>query len=179
MKISIITCTYNRKDKVIKNILSVLNQQHNNVEHFIIDDGSKDNTVEEIKKLNISYLKIINLEKNLGQPGALFYSDVFKLISGDIFFLLDSDDYLLPGALKTIEKDYNDYFEKNKNLVSINYSYEDNNSLINGYPIFKSKDIFQDNYPRNITNKGFKDYLSVRNKEYLKEMGKYFINPEE
>ena len=44
MKFSIITCTFNRLDKLIQNIASVKHQQYNHYEHFIIDDGSKDNT---------------------------------------------------------------------------------------------------------------------------------------
>ena len=48
MKISIITCTFNRKEKVIRNIKSVLDQNFKNIEQFIIDDGSTDNTIQEI-----------------------------------------------------------------------------------------------------------------------------------
>ena len=39
MKFSIITCTYNRLEKLKININSVINQKYQNYEHFIIDDG--------------------------------------------------------------------------------------------------------------------------------------------
>ena len=52
MKISIITCTFNRKEKLIRNIRSVLDQEFDELEQFIIDDGSTDDTLLEIKKHN-------------------------------------------------------------------------------------------------------------------------------
>ena len=44
MKISIITCTYNRQTKLIRNIKSVLDQNFNDLEHIIIDGASTDGT---------------------------------------------------------------------------------------------------------------------------------------
>lgn len=177
MKISIITCTFNRKEKLLRNIKSVRDQNFFDLEHFIIDDGSTDETLTELEKLEIKYLKIIPLKNNLGQPAALFESNVFNLITGDIYFLLDSDDFLIPGALKTIIDDSNHYFKKNKKLISINYSYEEENKNVSGYSIFNSKEIFNDHYARNLTNKGFKDYLSIKNKNYLMQQSKYFKKP--
>ena len=177
MKISIITCTFNRKEKVIRNIKSVLDQNFKNIEQFIIDDGSTDNTIQEIDKLKLNHIKLISLKTNLGQPAALFESNVFNLINGDIHFLLDSDDYLLPGAIDKIMMDAKKFFNVDKKLISINYSYEDENKDIKGYSKFDTKDIFKDHYARNLTNKGFKDYLSVRNKIYLGEQLKYFKKP--
>ena len=177
MKISIITCTFNRKEKLLRNINSVKDQNFSDLEHYIIDDGSTDETLKELEKLKIKYLNIIPLKKNLGQPAALFESDVFNSITGDIYFLLDSDDFLIPGALKKIVDDSNYYFKSNNRLISINYSYEDENTNISGYSTFNSKDIFKDHYARNLTNKGFKDYLSIKNKRYLLEQSKYFKKP--
>lgn len=179
MKISIITCTFNRKEKLLRNINSVKDQNFSDLEHYIIDDGSTDETLKELEKLKIKYLNIIPLKKNLGQPAALFESDVFNSITGDIYFLLDSDDFLIPGALKKIVDDSNYYFKSNNRLISINYSYEDENMNISGYSTFNSKDIFKDHYARNLTNKGFKDYLSIKNKRYLLEQSKYFKKPED
>lgn len=48
--ISIITVTYNASELLEKTILSVLEQSYNNVEYIIIDGGSKDATVECIRK---------------------------------------------------------------------------------------------------------------------------------
>ena len=93
--------------------------------------------------------------------------------------MLDSDDFLVPGALKKIVDDSNYYFKKNKKLISINYSYEIENKDISGYCTFNSNDIFKDHHARNLTNKGFKDYLSIKKKSYLQEQSKYFKKPED
>ena len=117
---------------------------------------------KKLIKLKLNHIKLISLKTNLGQPAALFESNVFNLINGDIHFLLDSDDYLLPGAIDKIMMDAKKFFNEDKKLISINYSYEDENKDIKGYSKFDTKDIFKDHYARNLTNKGFKDYLSVR-----------------
>ena len=117
MKISIITCTYNRHHLLKKNINSVLRQKFKKFEHFVIDDGSIDNTEKIIK--NFPHIKYIKLKKNYGQPGAMYYSKVLKKISGDYVILLDSDDYFLKNAKKTILKFIND--KKNKNVWSFSF----------------------------------------------------------
>lgn len=175
MKISIITCTFNRKKKLFKNIKSVFKQNYNNYEHFIIDDGSTDDTEKLIKKINsnkIIYIKILN---NSGQPAALFKSQVFKKISGDIVILLDSDDYLLPQAFNQIIKDFKIFSQKN--IISINYGWEKIGLKKIKYIKKASSSIFRDDHPRNIKNDGFRDYLSVRRKSYYKTIDRYFRDP--
>ena len=110
MKLSFITCTYNRSQFLSKNIESILKQNFKNFEHFIVDDGSTDNTEAVIKKYN--HIKYLKLDRNYGQPGAMFYSKVLKKIKGDYIMLLDSDDYLMPNANKIIET----YIAKNNQV---------------------------------------------------------------
>ena len=49
-KFSVVTPTYNQGAYIEKTIDSVLSQGYPNLEFIIIDGGSKDNTVEVIKK---------------------------------------------------------------------------------------------------------------------------------
>ena len=49
MKVSIITATYNSAKTIVDTILSVNKQDYDDIEHIIIDGGSKDNTLELIK----------------------------------------------------------------------------------------------------------------------------------
>ncbi|SIS84428.1 glycosyltransferase family 2 protein [Belliella pelovolcani] len=50
MVISIITVVFNGKECLEKTILSVLNQSYSNIEFIIIDGGSRDGTIDIIKK---------------------------------------------------------------------------------------------------------------------------------
>lgn len=49
-KISIVTISYNAKADIEKTILSVINQSYPEIEYIIIDGGSKDGTIDLIKK---------------------------------------------------------------------------------------------------------------------------------
>ena len=49
MKISIITVTYNRAATLPRTIASVLGQTHEDIDYWIIDGQSQDETVEVIK----------------------------------------------------------------------------------------------------------------------------------
>ena len=49
-KISIITITYNSERTLEQTIKSVIEQNYNNLEYIIIDGGSKDKTLDIIKK---------------------------------------------------------------------------------------------------------------------------------
>src|SRR3989344_5185954 len=51
--VSVIIPTYNRKDKVLEAIKSVLNQKVENVEIIVVDDGSTDGTIEFLQSLNL------------------------------------------------------------------------------------------------------------------------------
>ena len=173
MKISIITCTYNRLDKLKRNIQSVISQNYDNYEHFIIDDGSTDGTEDYIKKLQDKKIVYYRSEKNLGQPNAMFKSNVLNNINGEIIFLLDSDDFLLDNAVNTIIEDFKRF---DKNIQTIAYSHQNDGKSIE-YKKVKSSDILKDNYPLNSNNNGFKDYLFVQSSDYIKNFNFYFKNP--
>ena len=66
MNISVCLATYNGEKYIETQINSILPQLSGNDELIIIDDGSKDKTVDIIKSLNSRYIKIFINEKNLG-----------------------------------------------------------------------------------------------------------------
>ena len=49
-KISIITVTFNADKVLEKTIQSVISQTYRNMEHVIVDGGSKDHTLDIVKK---------------------------------------------------------------------------------------------------------------------------------
>ena len=50
--------SYNSENTIMNSINSVLNQTYKNIELIIVDDGSTDNTVKVIKKINDKRLHV-------------------------------------------------------------------------------------------------------------------------
>jgi len=98
-RISIITPSFNQGDFLEETILSVLEQGYPNLEFMIIDGGSADQSVEIIKKYE-PYLAYWISEKDQGQTHAI--NKGFKRASGELINWLNSDDMIVPGALKKL-----------------------------------------------------------------------------
>ncbi len=180
MKFSIITCTYNRLEKLKLNIKSIANQNYKNYEHFIIDDGSEDDTEKYIKSLNNKNIFYIKLNKNTGQPTAMYNSKVFDKVTGDLIFILDSDDYLFSNALTQIINDFKKYSTFKPWTIAYafsNYNESETNKIKIFYKKEKSKNVLQDNHPLNKTGKGFVDHLFVQTNEYYKNFNIFFNSP--
>ncbi|MBQ6218262.1 MAG: glycosyltransferase [Methanosphaera sp.] len=64
--VSVIMPVYNRSDLVSNAIKSVLNQSYDNFELIIIDDGSTDDTINQINKFKDKRIKLLKNEENRG-----------------------------------------------------------------------------------------------------------------
>jgi glycosyltransferase involved in cell wall biosynthesis len=95
-KISIVTPSYNQGKFLRETIESVLNQDYPNLEYFIIDGGSTDNSIEIIHEYKDRVDWWVS-EKDNGQSGAI--NRGFMKSTGDLFNWINSDDILFPGAL--------------------------------------------------------------------------------
>jgi glycosyltransferase involved in cell wall biosynthesis len=103
-KISIITPSFNQGEFIEETILSVLNQNYDNIEYIIIDGGSSDNTINIIKKYEHK-IKYWISENDDGQTDAI--NKGFERSSGDILCWLNSDDVYLPGTIQNIVNYFN------------------------------------------------------------------------
>ncbi len=104
-KISIITPSYNQGHFIEETITSVLDQGYPNLEYIIMDGGSKDNTVEVIKKYE-KYITHWVSERDKGQSDAI--NKGFRIATGDVINWLNSDDYYEKGALHKVGAGFSD-----------------------------------------------------------------------
>jgi glycosyltransferase involved in cell wall biosynthesis len=98
-KVSIVTPSFNQGQFLEETIRSVLLQNYPNLEYIVIDGGSTDNSLEVIKKYE-KHLAYWQSRKDGGQADAI--AQGFDRATGDILSWLNSDDILLPTALKDV-----------------------------------------------------------------------------
>ncbi|MGL5123808.1 MAG: glycosyltransferase family 2 protein [Fusobacteriaceae bacterium] len=104
--ITVFTPTYNRAYVLPKLYESLKKQSSNKFQWLIIDDGSTDNTEELIKnykkenKIEIIYKKY----QNGGKMRAI--NKGVEICSKELFFIVDSDDYLHSKAIERIYDSY-------------------------------------------------------------------------
>lgn len=104
--VTIFTPSYNRAHTLPRLYESIKNQTRNDFEWIIVDDGSTDNTFEIVKefissnKIRIKYYK----QSNGGKHRAI--NKGVAMAKGELFFIVDSDDWLDPKAISRITEEY-------------------------------------------------------------------------
>jgi glycosyltransferase involved in cell wall biosynthesis len=93
MKISVLTPCLNRREFVAEAIDSVLRQDYPDFEHWIIDGGSTDGTLEILRRYR--HLKVVS-EPDRGVYHAL--NKGLRLADGDMIALLNTDDLFPLGT---------------------------------------------------------------------------------
>ena len=128
--VTIITPTYNRSDLLEKLYLSLEKQTNKDFLWLIVDDGSTDDTKNMIDclKKKSSFLIEYIFKRNGGKHTALNYG--INVVNTELTMIVDSDDVLLPNAIKEIC----DIHEKYKNINSIG-AYSFLKCFSNGKPI--------------------------------------------
>lgn len=101
--ISVITPTYESKDRIFRPYHSLKNQTYSNWEWIILDDSKSDDTWKTLSKLaeDDFRIKIYRRQKNNGSIGAN-KRDCAALSSGKFIFELDHDDDILPQTFDRI-----------------------------------------------------------------------------
>ncbi|MDB4734241.1 glycosyltransferase family 2 protein [Akkermansiaceae bacterium] len=103
-RITVFTPTYNRSDLITNLYQSLQRQTFRDFEWLVVDDGSTDDTEQLIKSwidlegdFPIRYIK----QANGGKCRAI--NQGLKLLKGELFINVDSDDYLTDDALEKID----------------------------------------------------------------------------
>ena len=136
MKVSIITIVYNNAACIESCIQSVLSQSYKNIEHIIIDGGSKDGTQKEIKPY-IPQLGYYLSEKDKGLYNAL--NKGIKAATGDIIGILHSDDLFY--SKNTIQQIADTFQQTQADLVYANGMYVNKEDITQVKRIYKAKNL--------------------------------------
>ena len=100
-KISVVTPSFNQAKYLDQTIQSVLAQNYPNLEWIVVDGGSKDGSVDLIKKYEKHFSWWVS-EKDRCHPHAL--NKGLEHATGEIFCFVNSDDLLEPGALHYVAR---------------------------------------------------------------------------
>jgi glycosyltransferase involved in cell wall biosynthesis len=109
MKISIITATNNSEKTIIRNVQSIIKQTNKDFEQIIVDNLSKDNTVQLVENAYrdarlSEKLKIIS-ERDFGISDA-FNKGILNSM-GDVIGILNSDDHFYNEfVLEKVQKEF-------------------------------------------------------------------------
>lgn len=150
-KVSVIIPVFNGADYIGEAIQSVLDQTYSNFEMMIVNDASTDNSDAVIKQFNDPRIKYLVQKVNQGVDAARLAA--IRASSGDIFVLLDQDDFFhrekLEAHVKLMEDhpelgfSYNARFELDHSAKSIRGIWRVSSKitladLILGFPIAPS-----------------------------------------
>lgn len=142
MRVSIVTPSLNQGEFIERTILSVISQDHDDVEHIVIDGGSTDGTIDVLKRYTGRI--IWRSERDSGQANAI--NKGLRLASGEVVSYLCADDTYEPGALAAVisfftshidckwvygkcrivdvhDREIRTYITRYKNLLSKRYDY--------------------------------------------------------
>lgn len=164
-KISIIIPIYNAEKYLERCIDSVLNQTYDNIEVILVNDGSKDRSLEICKEFEAIDERIIVIDKpNAGAWLARY--DGINRATGEYVAFVDSDDYVESNY---IEKLYNKAQENDYDIVVCGFKRIDE----------KTRKVFSSEMNKfgNLViqkNKNFEEVISVNtslwNKLYKREL---------
>lgn len=118
MKIEILLSTYNGEKYIKEQLNSVLRQSYNDFEILIRDDGSRDGTINIIKKMMKSDSRIKLLEDNYGNLGVRkSFEELLKKSSADLVMFCDQDDVWVESKIDIFYKKYKTLPDKNKCIL--------------------------------------------------------------
>lgn len=95
--ISIIIPCYNVSSYVERAIQSILLQSYENLEIWVIDDASTDDTLQKVNAITDGRITVITFEENTAKVGAV--NEVLKRVNGDYIAFQDADDWSQPERI--------------------------------------------------------------------------------
>src|SRR5690242_675529 len=102
--ISVIIPCYNVAPFVCRAVQSIIDQTYKNLEIWIIDDASTDDTLQKINSFEDQRITVIVLKENTQKIGAV--NEVLQKVNGDYIAFQDSDDWSEPNRIEEQLKEF-------------------------------------------------------------------------
>lgn len=96
--VSVIIPCYNVSEYVEAAVNSILTQSYSNLEVWLVDDASTDDTLTKLRSFKDDRIKILAFETNTKKIGAV--NDVLTKVNGDYIVFQDSDDWSEPTRIE-------------------------------------------------------------------------------
>lgn len=96
--VSVLIPCYNVSAFVERAVNSILKQVYTNLEIWLIDDASTDDTAEKIKSFDDNRIKVVSFAENTKKVGAV--NEVLQNVQGDYIAFQDADDWSEPARIK-------------------------------------------------------------------------------
>ncbi len=171
-KISVIVPVYNASATIARCLDSLVNQTHKNMEIIVINDGSKDNSLDIINEYKKKYKKIIKVISRENKGIGFTRNEGISAATGDYLGFVDSDDYveatmyehlydhLIKHGADIVVCDYYEFGSFGRRMRALN-NFKDSNVMDNPFLINEintapwnklyKKEIFEDlKYPENL-----------------------------
>ncbi|HGH1676146.1 glycosyltransferase [Clostridium perfringens] len=141
IKVSVIVPIYNSEEYLDECLNSIIKQSLKEIEIILINDGSKDNSLNICRKFKNKDDRIILLnQENSGV--SVSRNNGIRISKGEYIIFVDSDDYL---EEKMVEKLYNEIQNNKCDLVQCNNYLKYNSKNIKSSYNFKDKKIYGKN----------------------------------
>lgn len=151
-KVSIIVPVYNASKFIDKCVNSVLEQEYQDIELLLINDGSKDNSLEIIRQYEQKYPKIVKVLTHDNMGAGKTRNVGIKNATGDYIAFLDADDYL--------DKDY---------VSKLVEKLDDADLIISGYRrVNEKEEMLYEKKPIEDNEWSFLKYICVAGRIYKK-----------
>lgn len=110
IKVSVLISNFNKEKYIEESLKSCLSQEYENIEIIVFDNISTDNSLKILNKfedrVKINFKKRVSSIASANQTDVLI--EAFKISSGDLICLLDSDDYFISKKIKTIVQKFSE-----------------------------------------------------------------------
>ena len=137
--VSVIIPAYNTSKYIKKTLESVINQTYSNLEIIVIDDGSTDETVEIVKRLDDERIVILKNVVNMGVSATR--NRGVKYSNGRYICFLDSDDI---WCINKIEKQLQFMRDNNYPIICSDYNFSNYKGNKKAYVKVPSKISYED-----------------------------------